>query len=147
MTSDAIIYLLIRVLREGKERRRRWAEKLTPREPRLNKDIPDEDETVTLTPTSKGMLPDEIVKLLAANEKKVFSSDSEEEKSEKKPRKKKSKHSGKETVILKEISPPACLQNSLEFLKKRKMQVPRSSAVLDNSNQALRFLSSSGLLK
>ncbi|KAL8199369.1 hypothetical protein R6Q57_012937 [Mikania cordata] len=134
-----------RVLREGKERRRRWAEKLTPREPRLNKDIPDEDEAET--PTSKGMLPDEIVKLLAANEKKVFSSDSEEEKSEKKPSKKKFKHSGKETVILKEISPPACLQNSLEFLKKRKMQVPRSSAVLDNSKQALRFLSSSGLLK
>ncbi|KAM0028387.1 hypothetical protein Hdeb2414_s0019g00551041 [Helianthus debilis subsp. tardiflorus] len=52
-----------------------------------------------------------------------------------------------EPVILKEIPPPPCLHNSLEFLKKRKMQVPRSSAILDNSNQALRFLSSSGLLE
>ncbi|KAI7729065.1 hypothetical protein M8C21_004332 [Ambrosia artemisiifolia] len=132
------------VAREVKERRRKWAEKLTPRQPRLNKNVPDEEETET--PSNKGMLPDDIVKLLAANEKKVFSSDSEEEKSEKKPRKKKSKRSGMEPVILKELPPPPCLQKSLEFLKKRKMQVPRSSAVLDNSNQALRFLSSSALM-
>ncbi|XP_071711187.1 uncharacterized protein [Rutidosis leptorrhynchoides] len=138
-----------RVLREVKERRRKWAEKLTPRQPRLNKSIQDADdiEAPTEAPEKKGMLPDDIVKFLAANEKKVFSSDSEEEKSEKKPRKKKSKNSGMEPVILKEIPPPPCVQNSLEFLKKRKMQVPRSSAVLDNSSQALRFLSGSGLLK
>ncbi|KAI3760895.1 hypothetical protein L1987_51297 [Smallanthus sonchifolius] len=134
-----------RVLREVKERRRKCAEKLTPREPRPNKNIPDAEETETQS--NKGMLPDDIVKFLAANEKKVFSSDSEEEKSEKKPRKKKAKPTGMEPVILKEMAPPPCLQKSLEFLKKRKMQVPRSSAVLDNSNQALRFLSSSGLLK
>ncbi|KAK9054068.1 hypothetical protein SSX86_025144 [Deinandra increscens subsp. villosa] len=134
-----------RVLREVKERRRKWAEKLTPRQPRLNKSTPESVDTES--PPNEGMLPDDIVKLLAANEKKVFSSDSEEEKSEKKPRKKKFKHAGMEAVILKEIPPPPCLQNSLEFLKKRKMQVPRSSAVLDNSNQALRFLSSSGLLR
>ncbi|XP_076929015.1 uncharacterized protein LOC143593191 [Bidens hawaiensis] len=136
-----------RVAREVKERRRKWAEKLTPREPCPNKDVSEPEETETETLSIKGMLPDDIVKLLAANEKKVFDSDSEEEESEKKPRKKKSKHSGMEPVILKEIPPPLCLQNSLEFLKKRKMQVPRSSAVLDNSKQALRFLSSSGLLK
>ncbi|KAF5766227.1 hypothetical protein HanRHA438_Chr15g0725191 [Helianthus annuus] len=135
-----------RIAREVKERRRKWAEKLTPRQPRPNKNVPDEEEE-TETPSNKGMLPDDIVKLLAANEKKVFSSESEDEKSEKKPRKKKSKRSGMEPVILKELPPPPCLQNSLEFLKKRKMQVPRSSAVLDNSSQALRFLSSSGLLK
>ncbi|MFS8033429.1 hypothetical protein Hanom_Chr17g01569431 [Helianthus anomalus] len=68
------------------------------------------------------MLPDDIVKLLAANEKM-------------------------ELVILKEIPPHLCLQNSLDFLKKHNMQVPRSFAVLDNSNQALRFLSLFGLLK
>lgn len=132
-----------RVLRERKERRRTWAQKLTPR---VNKSIQDAAEEIETQPENKGMLPDDIVKLLAANEKKIFSSDSEEEKSEKKPRKKKSKHSGMEPVILKEIPPPPCLQNSLDFLKKRKMAVPRSSAILDNSNQALSFLSGSGLL-
>lgn len=52
-----------------------------------------------------------------------------------------------DTVLLNEIPPAQCLQNSLEFLKKRKMQVPRSNAVLKNSHKALRLLSSSGLLK
>ncbi|KVH92581.1 uncharacterized protein LOC112515405 [Cynara cardunculus var. scolymus] len=131
-----------RVLRERKERRRTWAQKLTPR---VNKSIQDATEEIETQPENKGMLPDDIVKLLAANEKKVFSSDSDEEKSEKRPRKKKSKHSGMGPVILKEIPPPPCLQNSLDFLKKRKMAVPRSSAILDNSNQALRLLSASGM--
>ncbi|CAK9185448.1 unnamed protein product [Ilex paraguariensis] len=79
---------------------------------------------------------------------KIFPSDSEEDKIEKKPtsKKKRSKTSGLEPVILKDIPPAQCLQNSLEFLKKRKMQVSRSVAVLKNSDQALRFLSTSGLL-
>uniref|UniRef100_A0A803KW33 Uncharacterized protein n=1 Tax=Chenopodium quinoa TaxID=63459 RepID=A0A803KW33_CHEQI len=96
-----------------------------------------------------GMLPDDIVNLLAAREKQVFLSDSEEEKEEKKlkPKKKRSKQSGVETVILKELQPSLCVQKSLEFLEKRKNQVPRSAAVLTNSKQALRLLSSSGLLK
>ncbi|KAL7606048.1 hypothetical protein Lser_V15G20492 [Lactuca serriola] len=132
-----------RILREVKERRRKWAEKLTPRV--KNKNSIQEDTEEIETQEKKGMLPDDIVKLLAANEKKVFS-DSEEEKSEKKPRKKKSKHSGMEPIILKEIPPPPCLQKSLEFLKKRKMQVSRSSAVLDNSHRALRLISASGVL-
>lgn len=51
-----------------------------------------------------------------------------------------------EPVILKEIPPPQCLENSMDFLKKRKMQVSRSPAVLNNSNQALRLLSKTGLL-
>jgi hypothetical protein len=51
-----------------------------------------------------------------------------------------------ETIILKDMKPTQCLQNSLEFLKKRKMEVSRSSAVLNNSNQALRLISNSGLI-
>ena len=52
-----------------------------------------------------------------------------------------------ETEILKLLPTAHCAQNALEFLTKRKAQVPRSAAVLNNSNQALRLLSSSGLLK
>uniref|UniRef100_A0A803MCN8 Uncharacterized protein n=1 Tax=Chenopodium quinoa TaxID=63459 RepID=A0A803MCN8_CHEQI len=115
-----------RARHEGKERRKKLAERLTPR-----------------------MLPVDIVNLLAAREKQVFISDSEDEKEGKKlkPKKKRSKPSGVETVILKELPPSLCVQNSLEFLEKRKKQVPRSAAVLTNSKQALRLLSSSGLLK
>lgn len=51
-----------------------------------------------------------------------------------------------EPIILEEMPPAQCLQSSLEFLKKRKMQISRSSAVLNNSDQALRFLSTSGVL-
>ena len=57
-------------MREVKERRRKWAEKLTPRQPRQNKNIKDAKESETpQIPENKGMLPDDIVKLLAANEK------------------------------------------------------------------------------
>ncbi|KAL6507414.1 hypothetical protein OROGR_023609 [Orobanche gracilis] len=140
-----------RVAREGKERRRKWAQKLTPRslpkEESTKNEI--ESETHEESQDNKGMLPDDIVKLLAAGEKKVFTSDSEDEKDEKKPasKKRRSKISGLEAVVLKDIPPPQCVQNSLDFLKKRIMQVSRSSAVLNNSNQALRLLSKSGLLK
>lgn len=139
-----------RVVREGKERRRRWAQKLTPRPSREEESIEDvkEIEPKQEALDNKGMLPDEIVKLLAASEKKVFSSDSEEEKPKKKPTsaKKRTKRSGLEPIILEEIPPAQCLQSSLEFLKKRKMGISRSSAVLNNSDQALRLLSTSGLL-
>lgn len=139
-----------RVVREGKERRRQWAQKLTPRPTQNDESIEDtkEPENAQESKDNRGMLPDEIVKILAAREKKVFSSDSEEE-HEKKPtsRKKRSKSSGSGPVILKDLPPPPCLENSLEFLKKRKMQVSRSSAVLNNSSQALRLLSTSGLLR
>ncbi|KAL0461497.1 UNVERIFIED_CONTAM: hypothetical protein Slati_0037300 [Sesamum latifolium] len=113
-----------RVVREGKERRRKWAQKLTARSLPKEESRRDEEETESLeeSQANKGMLPDEIVKMLAEREKL-------------------------EPVILKDIPPPQCVQNSLEFLRNEKMQVPRSSAVLNNSNQALRLLSTSGLLK
>ncbi|CAH9084238.1 unnamed protein product [Cuscuta europaea] len=145
-----------RVVREAKERRRKWAEKLTPRpkhNKKSNKDAtesevpPEEPEDAT---TRGGMLPDSIVQLLVAREKKVFISDSEEEEApQKRPasEKKRPKRSGlKHVIMMKEIPPPQCIEKSMDFLKKRKMQVQRSSAVLNNSNQALRLLSSTGLL-
>ncbi|CAN4081603.1 unnamed protein product [Withania somnifera] len=139
-----------RIVREGKERRRRWAQNLTPRSTPNDESIEDakKPDKAQESKDNIGMLPDEIVKILAAREKKVFSSDSEEE-HEKKPtsRRKRSKSSASGPVILKAIPPPLCLENSLEFLKKRKMQVSRSSAVLNNSSQALRLLSTSGLLR
>ncbi|XP_042062973.1 uncharacterized protein LOC121806870 [Salvia splendens] len=138
-----------RVVREGKERRRQWAQNLTPRS-LPKKDITEhvmENETREESLVNKGMLPENIVKLLAEREKKVFSSDSEDEKVEKKSKRRKTRKSGLEPVILKDIPAAQCVESSLEFLKKRKMQVSRSSAVLNNSNQALRLLSKSGLLK
>ncbi|KAH9663357.1 UDP-N-acetylmuramoyl-L-alanyl-D-glutamate-2 6-diaminopimelate ligase [Citrus sinensis] len=149
-----------RILREGKERRRLWAQRKTSRPSKVGEGIRDvakiEPENESLG--RAGMLPSDIVEMLAAQEKydapslshlQVFFSDSEDEKAEVKPtsRKKKKKSAGSEPVVLNDIPPPECLNRSLEFLKKRKMQVSRSSAVLNNSNQALRLLSSSGLLK
>ncbi|KAG5535746.1 hypothetical protein RHGRI_023494 [Rhododendron griersonianum] len=142
-----------RIAREGKDRRRQWAQKKTPRKPPRAENILDviEPESTKESQDNAGMLPNDIVKLLAAREKKVFESDSEGEKEEttnkkRTSKKKRSKSSGHEPIILKDLPPPQCLQNSLEFLKKRKMQVARSSSVLNNSNQALRLLSKSGLL-
>lgn len=107
-----------------------------------------ETETQQESKGQFGMLPNNIVELLAAREKQVFLSDSEEEKTDKKPtsKRKKPKSSRQGPVILNEIPPPQCLQKSVEFLKKRKMQISRSSLVLNNSNQALRLLSTSGVL-
>ncbi|XP_059642839.1 uncharacterized protein LOC132284726 [Cornus florida] len=140
----------VRVVREGKERRRQWAQKITPRPSRGNESIKAVVETGTNQESldTGGMLPNDIVELLAAREKHVFLSDSEEEDTKKKPssKKKRPKNSGPEPVILNDIPPAQCLHNSLEFLKKRKMRVSRSSAVLNNSNQALRLISTSGLL-
>ncbi|XP_062010888.1 uncharacterized protein LOC133727311 [Rosa rugosa] len=138
-----------RVAREGKERRRKWAQKKTPRKATVES-VQDVSENETHQESSMGpagMLPPNIVELLAAREKQVFS-DSEDEKADSKStkKKKKRKSSGVDTIILNQTAPPPCLQKSLEFLKKRKMQVPRSQAVLNNSNQALRFLTSSGVL-
>ncbi|KAJ6916132.1 hypothetical protein NC652_018732 [Populus alba x Populus x berolinensis] len=143
------------VVREAKEKRRRLAQRKTVQPPKVNESVRDvvEAKTETETETEKeslgsgGMLPSDIVQLLAAREKKVFLSDSEDENAEEKrlPKKKKCRSLGKETVILKEMAPPQCIQNSLEFLKKKKMQLSRSSSVLDNPNQALRLISASGL--
>ncbi|EYU39388.1 hypothetical protein ABFS82_11G090800 [Erythranthe guttata] len=146
-----------RVVRESKERRRQWAQKLTPKSVPKEESTKDEPEPETEAReegpskgnNNNGMLPDDIVKLLAAREKKVFASDSEDEKDDDKTasKKRRLKKSGSGPVILKEIPAPQCVQNSLDFLEKRKMQIPRSSAVLKNSKQALRLLSASGLLK
>ncbi|CAK9315204.1 unnamed protein product [Citrullus colocynthis] len=139
-----------RVVREGKERRRLWAEKKTPRPSKkgeivedLAEPCRDNDQIIKL-----GMLPSNIVQLLVDREKQVFSSDPGDEKPAIKPKlkRKKTKSSGIEMVLLSERTPSQCLQNSLEFLKKRKMKITRSSSVLDNPNQALRLLSTSGLL-
>ncbi|XP_057751340.1 uncharacterized protein LOC130969572 isoform X2 [Arachis stenosperma] len=91
------------------------------------------------------------MKMLAAREKQVFLpySEGEEEKAKTKPaasKKRKSKKSGLEAVILSELGRPQCLQGALEFLKKRKMSVQRSSSALNNSNRAFRFLSKSGVI-
>ncbi|CAO2828262.1 unnamed protein product [Amaranthus hypochondriacus] len=148
-----------RVRREGKERRKKLAERLTPR-PKTKVEVCDDDDemvedeegadTNKQSQINKGMLPNDIVNLLAAREKQVFVSDSEDEEekvSKPKSKKKKNNTSGVENVILKELPTAHCVQNALEFLTKRKAQVPRSAAVLNNSNQALRLLSSSGVLK
>ncbi|GAB2279695.1 hypothetical protein Dimus_014337 [Dionaea muscipula] len=139
-----------RVIRERKDWRRKQAQKLTPRAKPVEKQV--EHETKAENQESQndgGMLPQDIVNLLAANEKKNFSSDTEEDKQEEKqkPKRKRVKKFGVEPIILKELPPAPCLQSSLDFLKKRKMQVSRSSAVLDNPKQALRLLSSTGVLK
>ncbi|CAK7339471.1 unnamed protein product [Dovyalis caffra] len=145
-----------RVVREAKEKRRQLAQRKTPKPSKVNESVQDvvETENETETETEKeylgtgGMLPSDIVQLLADREKKVFLSDSEDEKAEENRvrKRKKPRSSGKETVILKDMAPPRCLQNSLEFLNKKKMQLPRSSSVLNNPNQAFRLLTTSGLL-
>ncbi|KAJ1415243.1 hypothetical protein SESBI_18197 [Sesbania bispinosa] len=141
-----------RVIREGKERRRTWAQNLTPRPSKAGENAQD---VSTAKPqeesnnTSAGFLPDNIVQMLAAREKHVYLSDTNEEKDEIKPttsRKRKSKKSGLEPLILSEIGPPQCLHSALDFLKERKLSVQRSSSVLNNSNRALRLLSNSGVL-
>uniref|UniRef100_A0A7N0UC13 Uncharacterized protein n=1 Tax=Kalanchoe fedtschenkoi TaxID=63787 RepID=A0A7N0UC13_KALFE len=141
-----------RVKREGKERRKKWADRITPRPSRAEEVIQDEESKASEeeAANNQGMLPMEIVNLLAAREKQVFSSDSEDEENaerKRQRRKKRVKKNEPEPIILNNLPPPQCVQNSLDFLKKRKMQVPRSNAVLNNSNQALRLLSSSGMLK
>ncbi|KAL5704982.1 hypothetical protein ACHQM5_023337 [Ranunculus cassubicifolius] len=145
----------IRVDREKKERRKLWAQRKTPRSSKKTKRLTEselleeeDDEEEEQHSAKNGMLPSNIVDLLAAREKQVFLSDSEDEKIEEKTnsKKKKRKSSGQQAVILSEITQSHCLQNSLEFLKRKKMEVPRSTAVLQNSTQALRLISSSGLL-
>ncbi|XP_065017084.1 uncharacterized protein LOC135679056 isoform X1 [Musa acuminata AAA Group] len=136
------------VAHENKERRRLWAQRKT--QPKQKKGVEaEETEQPDDAPSIPGMLPSNIVAVLAAREKLTFSSDSEEEivKQKNTKRKKKKKALGPETILLKDIPPPQCLENSLEFLKRRKMQVPRSSSILKNADQALRLLSSKGSLR
>jgi hypothetical protein len=120
-----------------------------------------------------GMLPTNVIEMLAAREKQTFSSDSEEEITNQKvqKRKKRLKSSGyffhvlqshmnyvemllmlvllpmfvrPETILLKDVRSTQHVKNALAFLEQRKNQVPRSNAVLKNANKALRLLSSKG---
>lgn len=158
-----------RVNIEEKERRRKWAQKLTPRPSKATKKSRDiskteseqelnteKSEDVSNTESqqkpnaSVGFLPKSIVDMLAAKEKKNLLTETDEEEDKLKAttsRKRKSKDSGSEPVIVSKPAPPQCLKSALDFLKERKMSVPRSSAVLKNSNQALRLLSSSGIIR
>ncbi|VVB09976.1 unnamed protein product [Arabis nemorensis] len=140
---------IARAAREKKERRKRLAEKLTPRKSRKvetfedveeqepeEQEQPEEEDSESLA--KKGFLSQNIIDFLAKGQKKKFASDSEEEEvKEEIPRKKKEKSSGIETVIYREIPPPACTEGASDFLKKRKAQVPRSSSVLKKSGQAV----------
>ncbi|CAJ2646279.1 hypothetical protein L195_g005879 [Trifolium pratense] len=162
----------IRVNTKEKERRRKWAQNITPRpskavkksqdvsiteseeEPKTAKKSRDTSRTESQQKpnTAVGFLPQNIVDMLAAREKKTFLTDTNEDKDEDeiKPttsRKRKSKDSGSGPRIVTQLGPPPCLQSALDFLKERKMSVPRSSAVLKNSKQALRLLSSSGIIR
>ncbi|KAI4387295.1 hypothetical protein MLD38_005138 [Melastoma candidum] len=116
----------------SKERRRLWAQRKA-KEPSENDKVKEnpvppetedqEDESKSLA--RRGMLPTEVVNFLATREKRVFLSDSEDKKPEVKPKRriKKGKGSRPGTVVLSDILPPPCVHSSLEFLKKRKMQV------------------------
>ncbi|ESQ53391.1 hypothetical protein EUTSA_v10026327mg [Eutrema salsugineum] len=140
-----------RVSREKKESRRLLAEKITPRQSRKIETFEDieEEEEPEEDPESlakKGFLSKNIIDFLADREKQKNESDSDvEDATEDIPRKKKQKSSGIETVIYKEIPPPECLKTGLDFLKKRKEQVPRSSSILKNSGQALRLVTGAAL--
>lgn len=63
--------LPIRVVREGKERRRQWAQKLTPRPSKAKESSQDISGTETQPESNggSGLLPDDIVQMLAAREK------------------------------------------------------------------------------
>ncbi|KAL5974259.1 hypothetical protein ACLOJK_030923 [Asimina triloba] len=145
-----------RVAREGKEQRRQWEERKTKRPPRVKSSVEDPEREThekgqakggMLGTTVKGMLPIDIVNHLADHEKKTFHSDSEDEAvNHDKPvsKKKKQKTSREGLVLLGEIPAAECLNKSMEFLKKRKGHVSRSTTVLKNPNQALRLLSTTG---
>ncbi|KAL5099343.1 hypothetical protein RYX36_003670 [Vicia faba] len=153
----------IRVNTEEKERRRKRAQKLTPQPSKAAKksvsiteseEEPNNDagflpESIVQRNKALGFLPKNIVEKLAAREKLVSLTDTNKEEHGIKPtisKKRKSKDWGFEPCILSELGPPPCLQSALDFLKERKMAVPRSSAVLKNSNQASRLISSSGII-
>ncbi|KAJ3679134.1 hypothetical protein LUZ60_017145 [Juncus effusus] len=152
---------LLMVAKKNKERRRQWAQKKTAAKSSKKKEekkeetgedngedeLEAEDDDAPVIP---GMLPKDIIDRLAAREKQTFSSDSEEEMVNKeaatkvKKNKKRRQANGPETIVLNEIPPPKCLDNSKEFLKKRRMQVARSDSILRNASHSLRLLSSKG---
>ncbi|KAL0726217.1 hypothetical protein Bca4012_022310 [Brassica carinata] len=144
-----------RVAREKKESRRHLAEKITPKKSRKIETFEEEEEEVEPEEeedpqalANKGFLSKNIIDFLAQQDKQKKGSDAEEDDTNKEhPIKKKQKSSGIETVIYKEIPPPECLKTGLDFLKKRKAQVPRSSSILKNSSQGLRLVTGAALAK
>ncbi|CAH8344403.1 unnamed protein product [Eruca vesicaria subsp. sativa] len=139
-----------RVAREKKESRKFLAEKITPKKSRKIEtfDEEEEEEEDPEALANKGFLSKDIIDYLAQQKKQKTGSETEEEEANKEhPRKKKKKSSGIETVIFKDIPPPECLKTGLDFLKKRKAQVPRSSSVLKNSSQALRLVTGAASAK
>lgn len=62
---------MYRIVREGKERRRLWAQRKTPRPSKGDESVQDvmEAETEKESLGTEGMLPNDIVQLLAAREK------------------------------------------------------------------------------
>ncbi|CAD6247812.1 unnamed protein product [Miscanthus lutarioriparius] len=142
----------IRATREGKERRKRWAQRRASSKPdkKAPKEVEDEDtkqsEENEETNTMPGMLPTSVIEILAAREKQTFASDSEEENVKQKvqKRKKRMKTDGPETILLKDVRSTQHVKNALDFLEQRRNRVPRSNAVLKNASKALRLLSSKG---
>lgn len=69
----SIVTLCGRVIREEKERRRKWAQNITPRPSKAGKNSQDVSGTDTEpqreSNTAAGFLPDNIVQMLAAREK------------------------------------------------------------------------------
>ncbi|BAU00161.1 hypothetical protein VIGAN_10172800 [Vigna angularis var. angularis] len=90
-----------RVVREAKERRRKWAQNITPRPSKAGKNsqIVIDSEPPQKLKAADGFLPEDIVQMLAARENHVSFSDTKEEKDETKStisRKRKSRKSGLE---------------------------------------------------
>ncbi|KAJ4748104.1 hypothetical protein LUZ62_050181 [Rhynchospora pubera] len=151
---------VVRVAKEGKERRRQRAqtralaksekEKNEAKRKKISGDDQLEQEREEENRVVPGMLPKDIVDILAAREKQTFASDSEEEiddqkgAAQKKKNKKRHENKGPETVILSDMPPPQCLTSSIDFLNRRKMSTPRSTSVLKNADRALRLLSTKG---
>ncbi|KAG2319149.1 hypothetical protein Bca52824_012362 [Brassica carinata] len=123
-----------------------------PREERESKTFGREDNATDIEEEEDELSTMKTLKLLQnkgflSKQKNSSDSEEEEEAKEEHPRKKKLKSSGIETVIYKEIPPPECLKTGLDFLKKRKAQVPRSSSILKNSGQALRLVTGAASAK
>ncbi|GJM90429.1 hypothetical protein PR202_ga06707 [Eleusine coracana subsp. coracana] len=146
----------VRATREGKERRKRWAQRKTSSkssksEKQSQRKVEDEEtkqsEESEETHTIPGMLPADVIEMLAAREKQTFESDSEEEdvKPKAQKRKKKLKTTGPETILLKDVRATQQIKSAMDFLERRKHQVPRSNAVLKNAHTAFRLISKRNL--
>ncbi|GJN19203.1 hypothetical protein PR202_gb06450 [Eleusine coracana subsp. coracana] len=146
---DNNIMCSCRATREGKERRKRWAQRKasSKSEKRSQRKVEDEEskqnEESEETHTIPGMLPADVIEMLAAREKQTFESDSEEEyvKPKAQKRRKKLKTTGPEMILLKDVRATEQIKNAIDFLEHRKHLVPRSNAVLKNAHTAFRLMS------